>query len=415
MSPSVIREILELSGRPDIISLAGGLPSPDLYPGDAMHEVSERVLLDGPNQALQDVASEGYGPLREWVAAHLVAQKVRVQAAQVLITTGSHQSLEIIGKALLDAGSRVAVESPTSMSALHAFAPYEPEYVTLTCGEQGPLPHTLQAVGGARFVYVRPNFRQSGERCMPPGSRFAFMAWATALGLPVVEDNRYADLWFDAPPPAPMAAHFPEGVIYLGSFSRALTPGLRLGYVVAPRALFPKLLAAKRAAGLRTPGFNQRVVYEAIRSGLLDQRVPHMRWRHRAQRDAMAAALRQHLPSSCRWTVPTGGMFFWLELPRHVDATELLPYAAARGVAFVPGAAFHAAAPKRHMVRLSFVNETPARIERGIAQLALALEDMEWRHACAAAFGSRSAVAAPAPGLAQARPGLRTARIRLVQ
>lgn len=414
-SPSLIREILDLSERPDIISLAGGWPSPDILPVDGMHEASERVLLAAPHEALQDVESEGYGPLREWVAAHLAAQKISVQASQVLITTDPQQGLELIGKALIDPGSRVAVESPTSMSALRAFAPYEPEYVTLTCGEQGPLPHTLETVGCARFVYVRPNFQQPGGRCISPGCRFAFMAWAMALGLPVVEDNRYGDLWFDAPPPAPMAAHCPEGVIYLGSFSCALAPGLRLGYVVAPRAVFPGLLQAKRAAGLRTPGFNQRVVHEVIRTGLLDEHLPQARWRYRAQRDAMAAALKRHMPLSCRWSVPAGGMFFWLELPQHMDARELLPHAAARGVSFVPGAACHAVASQRHTIRLSFVSETPERIEQGVAQLALAMEDMEWRSACTAAFGSRSAATAPSPGLAQVRPGLRTARIRLVQ
>ena len=176
----MIREILDLSERPDIISLAGGWPSPDILPVDGMHEASERVLLDAPHEALQDVESEGYGPLREWVAAHLAAQKISVQASQVLITTDPQQGLDLIGKALIDPGSRVAVESPTSMSALRAFAPYEPEYVTLTCGEQGPLPHTLETVGCARFVYVRPNFQQPGGRCISPGCRFAFMAWALA-------------------------------------------------------------------------------------------------------------------------------------------------------------------------------------------------------------------------------------------
>jgi 2-aminoadipate transaminase len=411
----VIREILELSGRSDIISLAEGSPSPRNLPLEAMHEASERVLLDAPREALQDVPMEGYGPLREWVAAHLAAQKVRVDAAQVLITTGSRQGLEIIGTALIDPGSRVAVESPTSMSALRAFAPYEPEYVTLDCGEQGALPQAIQAVRGSRFAYVRPNFQQPGGRCASAGWRFAFMAWATALGLPVVEDNRYGDVWFDAPPPAPMASHFPEGAVYLGSFSTTLGPGLNLGYLVAPRALFPKLLEAKRAAALRTPGFNQRVLHEVIRTGLFDDYVRQMRRRYRTQRDAMACALKQHMPSNCRWTVPSGGVFFWVELARHVDAAALLPYAAARGVGFVPGTACHAATPTRNAIRLSFAHETPERITQGVAQLALALEDLEWRSACAAAFGSRSAAAAPTPRLAQTRPGLRTARIRLVQ
>ncbi len=413
MSPSVIREIFRLSGRPDIVSLAGGLPSPESFPVDAMREASERVLHDAPREALQNASSEGYGPLREWVAEHLAAQKLVVHPSQVLITTSSQQGLDLVGKVLIDPGSRVAVESPTSMSALQAFSPYEPEYVTLTCDDEGPLPQALEEAGDARFVYVLPNFQNPGGRCLPAGRRYAFMAWATALGLPVVEDNPYGDLWYDTPPPAPLAARCPEGTIYLGSFSKTLAPGLRLGYVVAPRTLFPKLLEAKQAAGLRTPGFNQRVVHEVIRSGLLHTHVPQVRRRYLAQRNAMAAALKRHMPPGCRWTVPAGGMFFWVELPRHLNAAELLPHAAARGVAFVPGAAFHAGAAEHHSIRLSFVTETPDRIELGVALLAQVLEDAEWLSACAPVLGARSA--APPPGLAQTRPGLRAARIRLVQ
>ena len=196
---------------------------------------------------------------------------------------------------------------------------------------------------------------------MGEARRAALVAAAARAGLPLVEDNPYGDLWFDAPPPPPLAARWPEGALYLGSFSKVLAPGLRLGYVVAPPALFPKLLQAKQAADLHTPGFNQRVVHEVIRNGFLDAHVPTIRARYKAQRDAMRAALERHLPPGCRWDVPGGGMFFWVELPDGVDATALLPQAVERGMAYVPGAPFYADAPRANTLRLSFVTVPPDR------------------------------------------------------
>ena len=375
MNPSVIREILKITERPGIISLAGGLPSPDTFPIEAMREATARVLADAPREALQYAASEGFGPLREWVAAHMAEKGLQLDASQVLITTGSQQGLDLVGKILIDAGASVAVETPTYLGALQAFAPYEPEVVTVACDEHGPRPDSLSAVKGARFLYVLPNFQNPSGRCMGEARRAALSEAACDLGLPLVEDNPYGDLWFDAEPPAPLAARWAEGTVYLGSFSKVLAPGLRLGYVIAPKALVPKLLQAKQAADLHTPGFNQRVVHEVIRNGFLDQHVPTIRARYKAQRDAMRAALEAHMPQGCHWTVPSGGMFFWVELPEGVDAVALLPKAVELGMAYVPGAAFFAAEPKLNTLRLSFVTVAPDLIERGVAMLAQALKD----------------------------------------
>jgi len=374
MNPSVIREILKITERPGIISLAGGLPSPDTFPIEAMREATARVLADAPREALQYAASEGFGPLREWVAAHMAEKGLQLDPSQVLITTGSQQGLDLVGKILIDAGSRVAVETPTYLGALQAFAPYEPEVVTVACDEHGPLPASLSEVAGARFLYVLPNFQNPSGRCMGEARRVALSDAARDLSLPLVEDNPYGDLWFDAEPPAPLAARWAEGTVYLGSFSKVLAPGLRLGYVIAPKALVPKLLQAKQAADLHTPGFNQRVVHEVIRNGFLDQHVPTIRARYKAQRDAMRAALEAHMPQGCHWTVPSGGMFFWVELPEGVDAVALLPKAVELGMAYVPGAAFFAAEPKLNTLRLSFVTVAPNLIERGVAMLAQALK-----------------------------------------
>ncbi|MES2100354.1 MAG: PLP-dependent aminotransferase family protein [Pseudomonadota bacterium] len=373
MNPSVIREILKVTERPGIISLAGGLPSPDSFPIDAMREATARVLRDHPREALQYASSEGFAPLREWVAAHMSAQGVAIDASQVLITTGSQQGLDLIGKVLIDAGSTLAVESPTYLGALQAFAPYEPEVITVPCDDDGPLPESLGVATGARFLYAIPNFQNPSGRCMSEGRRAALIAAARAIGLPIVEDNPYGDLWYDTAPPPPLAARWREGTVYLGSFSKVLAPGLRLGYVIAPPAMMPKLLQAKQAADLHTPGFNQRVVYEVIKDGFLSEHVPTIRARYKTQRDAMRAALEAHLPPGCHWNVPVGGMFFWVELPEGVDATALLPKAVDLGMAYVPGAAFFANDPKANTLRLSFVTAAPEVIERGVALLAKAL------------------------------------------
>ena len=374
MNPSVIREILKVTERPGIISLAGGLPSPESFPIEAMREATTRVLRDNPREALQYASSEGFAPLRDWVARRMAAQGLVVDAAQVLITTGSQQGLDLAAKVLIDAGSSVAVESPTYLGALQAFAPYEPEVVTVPCDDDGPLPATLGVAKGARFLYMIPNFQNPSGRCMSEDRRVALVDAARALGLPIVEDDPYGDLWFDAAPPASLASRWPEGTVYLGSFSKVLAPGLRLGYVIAPKVLCPKLLQAKQAADLHTPGFNQRVVFEVIRDGFLRDHVPTIRTRYKAQRDAMRAALETHMPTGCHWNVPSGGMFFWVDLPEGVDAAALLPRAVELGMAYVPGAAFFAGAPRLNTLRLSFVTVAPPEIERGVALLAQALK-----------------------------------------
>ena len=373
MNPSTIREILKLTEQPGIISLAGGLPSSQAFPVAALTEAIARVMRDTPQQALQYAASEGFGPLREWVTEHLAAQGVHASPAQVLITTGSQQGLDLVGKVLIDAGSRVAVESPTYLGALQAFAPYEPRFEGLDSDEQGPLPQAVRDARTARFAYLLPNFQNPSGHCLSEARREALVHAAADVGLPLVEDNPYGDLWYDDAPPAPLAARWPQGTVYLGSFSKVLAPGLRLGYTVAPAPLVAKLLQAKQASDLHTAGLNQRVAFELIRDGFLRDHVPVVRRLYKARRDAMEAALRTHLPDLARWTTPSGGMFFWLELREGMDATALLPRAIEAGVAYVPGAAFYADRARPNTLRLSFVTVPPEDIERGVAALARVL------------------------------------------
>ena len=214
LNPSTIREILKVTERPGIISLAGGLPSAETFPVAAMAEATARVLRDTGKEALQYAASEGYAPLREWVAAEMSAQGVRCDAGQVLITTGSQQGLDLVGKVLIDPGSTVAVETPTYLGALQAFNPYEPEFVGVEGDDEGPLPAGLDAARGARFLYLLPNFQNPSGRCLSAARRAAIAAKCLEIGLPVVEDNPYGDLWFDAPPPPPLSASAPAATAH---------------------------------------------------------------------------------------------------------------------------------------------------------------------------------------------------------
>jgi len=377
MNPSVIREILKVTEKPGIISFAGGLPSPKTFPVAEFEAACAKVLRDDPAGALQYAASEGFGPLREMVAAML---PWHVDPAQVLITTGSQQGLDLVAKVLVDAGSKILVESPTYLGAVMAFTPMEPEVVSVANDADGVDIADLRAkAAGARFFYALPNFQNPTGRTMSEASRAALSAEAMQLGLPIIEDNPYGDLWFDTVPPAPLTARNPDGGIYLGSFSKVLAPGLRLGFVVAPKLVYPKLLQAKQAADLHSPGLNQRLIAEVMKDGFLDRHVPTIRALYKSQRDAMLDALAREMPlgdadSTLTWNTPAGGMFLWARLPKGMSAVDLLPYAVAEGVAFVPGAPFYADHADPRTLRLSFVTPSVEEIHRGVAALAAGIK-----------------------------------------
>jgi 2-aminoadipate transaminase len=388
MNPSFIREILKVTEKPGIISFAGGLPSPKTFPITEFAAACEAVLR-GKGEAygqaaLQYAASEGYAPLREMVATAL---PWKVDAAQVLITTGSQQGLDLVAKVLIDAGSRILVETPTYLGALQAFTPMEPDVVSVDSDDEGVLTVDLaRKVGGAggslqnkaRFLYVLPNFQNPTGRTMSESRRATLSQKASELGLPLIEDNPYGDLWFDAPPPLPLTAHNPEGCVYLGSFSKVLAPGLRLGFMVAPPTLMPKLLQAKQAADLHSPGFNQRMIAEVMQGGFLDRHVPTIRALYKSQRDAMLAALTREMQGlDVTWNTPLGGMFLWARLPHGIRAVDLLPKAVAKGVAFVPGAAFYADNADERSLRLSFVTANVEQINIGMAALAAAIREFK--------------------------------------
>ena len=396
MNPSVIREILKVTERPGIISFAGGLPSGKTFPVDAFAAACSKVLREDPVAALQYASSEGYGPLRAMVARNLRAQSVAagqdwdIDPDQVLITTGSQQGLDLVAKVLIDHGSRVLVESPTYLGAVMAFTPMEPEVVSVGNDADGVSIADLRAHGqtgaAARFLYVLPNFQNPSGRTMTRARRIELSDAAADIGVPLIEDNPYGDLWFDTPPPPPLTALRPDSGIYLGSFSKVLAPGLRMGFLVAPHAVYPKLLQAKQAADLHSPSFNQRLIFEVMQDGFLDRHVPTIRTLYKAQRDAMLQALAAAFPNadtdpehSLTWNTPAGGMFLWARLPRGMDATQLLPHAVEQGVAYVPGAPFYAGQADQRTMRLSFVTPSIEEIQRGVAALAATIRQHQPR------------------------------------
>lgn len=366
LTSSVIREILKVTERPEVISFAGGLPSAATFPVERMRKACEDILTSAPSPALQYGPTEGYMPLREWVA-----QRYGVSAANVLITTGSQQGLDLLGKVLIDPGSRVLVETPTYLGALQAFSLSEPEFMSVPSDDSGLLPAALtpQLLDGARFLYCLPNFQNPTGRRMPVERRRELARVATNAGLLVLEDDPYGALSYRGEQLPTLLSMSRDGVVHMGSFSKVLAPGLRVGYLIAPVALHGKLVQAKQAADLHTPSFTQRIVYEVIKDGFLEEHIPRIRALYADQCQAMLDALQRHLPPSVSWNRPEGGMFIWVKLPQGVDSERVLQNAIAQNVAFVPGAPFFANDPQVNTLRLSFVTVPKEKIEEGMARL----------------------------------------------
>jgi 2-aminoadipate transaminase len=370
LQSSAIREILKITMRPEVTSFAGGLPSPETFPVERMRAAYDTVLSREGKVALQYGPTDGYAPLREWIADFLSTDGARITPDQVLMVSGSQQGLDLVGKVLIDEGSRVLVETPSYLGALQAFSLYGPEFVSLPSDEHGLLPASVAEVGaGARLLYSLPNFQNPTGRTMPVERRSALVDTCARLGLPLIEDDPYGALSYRAEPLPKMLSMNPQGVIYMGSFSKVLTPGIRLGYVVAPAPLVRKLEQAKQATDLHTAQLTQMVVHEVVRDGFLERHIPTIRQLYANQCQAMLDALAELFPPGVTWTRPEGGMFIWVTLPSHMDSAQLLEAALQENVAFVPGAPFYANAPEKNTFRLSFVTVPPEKIRAGVAVL----------------------------------------------
>jgi 2-aminoadipate transaminase len=377
LQASFIREILKITQRPEIISFAGGLPSPATFPVERMKEAFDKVLTDNGRVALQYGPTDGYAPLREWIANHLSTEGSKIVPEQILMVSGSQQALDLLGKVLIDEGSRVLVETPSYLGALQAFSVYRPEFKSVATDEHGLVPSSIAPVAkGARMLYSLPNFQNPTGRSLSVERRRELVETCAQLGLPLIEDDPYGALSYKGEPSPRMVAMNPDGVIYMGSFSKVLTPGIRLGYVCAPLPLVRRLELAKQAADLHTAQLTQMVVHEVVKDGFLDRHIPTIRELYGNQCQVMLEALAEHFPASATWTKPEGGMFIWVTLPKQIDAMKLLDQAIAARVAFVPGSPFYANEPETNTLRLSFVTVPPERIREGIAVLGKLIKDM---------------------------------------
>ncbi|MFZ6712195.1 PLP-dependent aminotransferase family protein [Undibacterium sp. TC9W] len=370
LQSSAIREILKVTMRPEVISFAGGLPSPETFPVERMRAAFDKVLTQQGKSALQYGPTDGYAPLREFLADSLSTNDSKILPDQIMMVSGSQQGLDLLGKVLVDEGSKVLVETPSYLGALQAFSVYRPEFESVDTDDHGLIPASVAAKGaGARLMYALPNFQNPTGRTLSVERRYELVETCARMGIPLVEDNPYGDLCYSGEPLPKMLNMNPGGVIYMGSFSKVLTPGIRLGYVVGPTPLIRKLEQAKQAADLHTAQLTQMVVYEVIKDGFLSEHIPTIRTLYAKQCNAMLDAMSRHFPEGVQWTKPEGGMFIWVTLPEHMDSKQLLDEAIQQNVAFVPGGPFYANNPAKNTLRLSFVTVSPERINEGIEKL----------------------------------------------
>jgi 2-aminoadipate transaminase len=384
LTSSAIRELLKLTERPDVISFAGGLPAPEVFPITQVAEAAARVLAEHGPAALQYSTTEGYLPLRELLVRHMGRYGIEVTPDNVLITSGAQQALDLIGKLLINPGDRVLTEEPTFIGAIQAFTAYQAEFVTVPIDEDGLRVDQLEQAlrSGPKFMYVLPNFQNPAGVTLSLERRERLVELAAHYGAPIVEDDPYGQLRYEGEHIPPLvlvdaAVHgcaagerpFRGAVLYLGTLSKTLAPGLRLGWVVAPEEVIRKLVQLKQGTDLHTSTFTQMIAHEVARGGFLDRHVRVIRDVYRARRDAMLRAMEEHFPEEVRWTRPEGGLFLWVTLPEGLDSTALLQHALERKVAFVPGTSFHPVGGGDRTMRLNFSYCMPERIEEGIARL----------------------------------------------
>lgn len=386
MKSSAIRELLKVTEEPDVISFAGGLPAPEVFPVEQFAEVAQKVLSESGPQALQYGATEGYRPLRELLAQIATQEGMTASVENIAITTGSQQALDLFGKILINPGDFIVVESPTYMGTLQAWSPYGAEYIPLPSDEHGMILDSLEEVlqRGPKAIYSQPNFQNPSGRTLSLERRYQLVDAARRYGIPILEDDPYSRLRFEGKPLPTLqqidsaersdSDSYQGHVIHLSTFSKVLSPGLRLGWIIAPPELISKFVQAKQGTDLHTPSFTQMIAYEMLRDGMIEEHIPLICDTYRTRRDAMLEAMERYFPSGVTWTHPEGGMFLWVTLPEGIDTARLLQEAVEQQrVACVPGEAFHPNGGGNNTMRLNFSNASPEKIREGIARLAKVL------------------------------------------
>lgn len=382
MRASEIRELLKLLDRPDIISFAGGIPDPALFPKDVFAESYARVLAsEGANTALQYSVSEGNLALRKWLVGYMASLGIACQVENIIITSGSQQGLDYLGKLLLSPGDTALVNWPTYLGALQAFNAYEPHYDRLIPLGNRPAEDFVKAAqergGAVKFAYASADFANPTGETLDRQTRERILDLAGELDIPVIEDAAYQSLRYDGEPVPPMLAmdiarcgHIDAArTIYCGSFSKTLSPGLRVGWICAAAPVISRLVLMKQAADLNTSTINQMVLAD-VAERYFDTQVATIRKAYQARRDCMLDALSRHMPQGCNWSRPDGGMFVWVTLPEGLDGAALLARSLETvKVAFVPGKAFFADGSGANTLRLSFSCANETMIEEGISRL----------------------------------------------
>jgi 2-aminoadipate transaminase len=388
MGSSAIRELLKYTEIPDLISFAGGLPAPDVFPVEEFNAACDRVLREQGAMALQYSTTEGYLPLREMIARHSARYGIKITPENVLITSGSQQALDLLGKILIDPGDRILVESPTYLAAIQAWNAYGAEFITVPMDEDGMNTDYLEEAlrAGPKFIYVLPNFQNPTGETLSLERRQKLIELADQYGVPIVEDDPYGQLRYEGehlPSIVVLDSQYRDdgnpcyrgNVIYLSTFSKTIAPGLRLGWVIAPPEVIGKLVQAKQGADLHTATFNQVVAHEVSRGGFLDRHIHTIREVYGKRRDLMLAAMDRDFPPEVSWTHPLGGLFLWGTLPPYMDAKDLLISCLDRKVAFVPGEPFHPTGGGKNTMRINFSNATHDEIRQGIKRLGSAIRE----------------------------------------
>ncbi len=385
MRRSSIREILKLTQRPDIISFAGGLPAPELFPIEQIRAAADRVLAERGPGALQYSTSEGVPELRAYLAARMSRPGLTVSPDNILIVQGGQQAIDLVGRILLDEGDRAIVESPTYLGMLVAWRLYNLNYLVIPTDQQGLITDLLRTAlrQNPKLMYLVPNFQNPQGVTLSGERRVQLMKLVTDYGGAILEDNPYGDLRYsgeDLPSLYAVDAQvrgsqqLDGSVIYTSSFSKILAPGLRVAWIAAPTPVIDKLVQAKQGADLQSNPLSQYIAYEVCKDGFIDGHILRLRAAYRQRRDIMLAALEREFPEEARWSKPEGGLFLMVHVPPHIDATDLLKQAVEEyKVAYVPGDDFHVEGGQ-NTFRLNYSNASPEMIEEGIRRLGMLLK-----------------------------------------
>lgn len=373
---SELSRVLRLTRKPSVISFAGGLPAPEIFPVDQIKAASDAVLSQNAEEALQYNITEGYEPLRQWIIDHLDVPS-DWDASNVQIVTGSQQGLSMIGKALLDPGDKIAVELPSYFGGLRVFDSYEIDYLGVETDEDGVLLESLERALAQKpkFFYVMPTFQNPRGNTMSLERRHATIELARKYGVPIIEDDAYGRLRFEGDPLPSLVELAPDMVLYVSTFSKILAPGMRLAWLAGPKDVIHMMMRTKQTADMHTPILTQLIAYRVATEHDLDGHVQVICDHYRDHRDAMLEAMDEYFPEGVTWNRPKGGMFLWVTLPEHMKAMDVLTAAVEHDVAFVPGDPFFADGSGKNTFRLSYSKPSSDTIREGIRRLGQVLHE----------------------------------------